>query len=247
MLYLDRQMKLYAWIRKSILILAESLFRLFRFFWLADFLLSLQKANIDVTVPEELFPLLQYCSICTVSHRLSVKDSDWRMQLHRWGFGLLRVYYHVTYFAFPITPPDRLSKQCFGPHLLFQQKVDFSLTIMLLFTCFFPSVPSWPPVSQIKLLSAQWLKHKTSRKVCTVLRPHSSISLQVYMAQHPGSLSSVTAWNLNELGRSLRKWPQCTFIQWILVLCVALESNKNLQKSNIYKNVMFFLILLNLQ
>ena len=53
-----------------------------------------------------------------------------------------RVFYHATYFAFAIMPPDRLSKQCFGPHLLFQQKVDFSLTIMLLFTCFFPSVPS---------------------------------------------------------------------------------------------------------
>ena len=47
-----------------------------------------------------------------------------------------RVYYHVTYFAFAITPPDRLSNN--DPHLLFhQQNVDLSLTIILLFTCFF--------------------------------------------------------------------------------------------------------------
>ena len=32
-------------------------------------------------------------------------------------------------------------EQCFGPHLLFhQQNVDFSLTLILLFTCFFLAI-----------------------------------------------------------------------------------------------------------
>ena len=38
---IGKNCKLYAWIRKSILNLAESLFRLFSLFWLSDFSLSL--------------------------------------------------------------------------------------------------------------------------------------------------------------------------------------------------------------
>lgn len=38
------------------------------------------------------------------------------------------------------------------------------------------------------------------------------------------------------------------FINWILVVCVALDSNKNLQKSHMYKKlilIIFFLLFLN--
>lgn len=40
---------------------------------------------------------------------------------------------------------------------------------------------------------------------------------------------------MNKLGA--RKMTTVYFIKWILVVCVALDSNKNLQKSLIYKNV----------
>lgn len=40
-----------------------------------------------------------------------------------------------------------------------------------------------------------------------------------------------------------RKMTTVYFIKWILVVCVALDSNKNLQKSHIYKNVILIVFI----
>lgn len=40
-----------------------------------------------------------------------------------------------------------------------------------------------------------------------------------------------------------RKMTTVYFIKWILVVCVALDSNKNLQKSHIYKNVILIMFI----
>lgn len=40
-----------------------------------------------------------------------------------------------------------------------------------------------------------------------------------------------------------KKMTTVYFIKWILVVCVALDSNKNLQKFHIYKNVILILFI----